>query len=330
MLDTGIEQAQMTQRTPSFNSLRAFEAVARLRSFRKAADELFVTPAAITHQIKALEAQLGIALFVRLSHGIELTPAAEAALPRLQQGFEMIMHAVRDLRDFGQSPRLHVAATPTLASRWMMPRLHRFLAKYPNIDVRMMGSSGQVIHAQPRNHAEGHNAESAQTPDVEIHFSHSKPAGDYVDHLFAVHVVPMAHPKIIDWNAPSRVPDDLRHLTLLHGDGRLHDRSQSTWAKWLKQAGANKVDARRGLQFDHSTLALKAAADGLGVTLAMPLLAAEELSENKVRILFPTVLPLDQSYFVETHASAIDRPEVRAFRAWLLEEAKQDLEFEAG
>lgn len=320
----------MTQRIPSFNSLRAFEAVARLRSFRKAADELFVTPAAITHQIKSLEAQLGIALFVRLSHGIELTPAAEAALPRLQQGFEMIMQAVRDLRDFGQSPRLHVAATPTLASRWMMPRLHRFLSKYPNIDVRLMGSSGQAFHALPRNHAEGHNAESAQTPDVEIHFSQTKPAGEYVDHLFAVHVVPMAHPKIIDWNAPSRVPDDLRHLTLLHGDGRLHDRNQSTWAKWLKQAGALKVDARRGLQFDHSTLALKAAADGLGVTLAMPLLAAEELSENKVRILFPTVLPLDQSYFVETHASAIDRPEVRAFRAWLLEEARQDLEFEAG
>jgi LysR family glycine cleavage system transcriptional activator len=319
----------MTQRTPSFNSLRAFEAVARLRSFRKAADELFVTPAAITHQIKALEAQLGIPLFVRLSHGIELTPAAEAALPRLQQGFEMLLHAVRDLREFGQSPRLNVAVTPTLASRWIMPRLHRFLSKYPNIDVRLM-ASGQAIHTSGRSHAENHNTESAQNPDVEIHFSHTRPSGDYVDHLFAVHVVPMAHPKIIDWSAPSRVPDDLRHLTLLHGDGRLHDRSQSTWAKWLKQAGALQVDARRGLQFDHSTLALKAAADGLGVTLAMPLLAAEELSENKVRILFPTVLPLEQSYFVETNPGEIDRPEVRAFRAWLLEEARQDMDFEAG
>lgn len=300
-----------------------------MRSFRKAADELFVTPAAITHQIKALEAQLGIPLFVRLSHGIELTPAAEAALPRLQQGFEMLLHAVRDLREFGQSPRLNVAVTPTLASRWIMPRLHRFLSKYPNIDVRLM-ASGQAIHTSGRSHPDSHSAESAQNPDVEIHFSHTRPSGEYVDHLFAVHVVPMAHPKIIDGSAASRVPDDLRHLTLLHGDGRLHDRSQSTWAKWLKQAGALQVDARRGLQFDHSTLALKAAADGLGVTLAMPLLAAEELSENKVRILFPTVLPLEQSYFVETNPGEIDRPEVRAFRDWLLEEARQDLEFEAG
>ena len=321
----------MTQRTPSFNSLRAFEAVARLRSFRKAADELFVTPAAITHQIKALEAQLGIMLFVRLSHGIELTPAAEAALPRLQQGFEMVTHAVRDLREFGQSPRLNVAVTPTLASRWIMPRLHRFLSKYPNTDVRLM-ASGQPIHTSNRNysHADNPNAESEQNPDVEIHFSHSRPSGEFVDHLFAVHVVPMAHPKIIDWTVTSRVPDDLRHLTLLHGDARLHDRSQSTWAKWLKHVGALKVDARRGLQFDHSTLALKAAADGLGVTLAMPLLAAEELSENKVRILFPTVLPLDQSYFVATNPGAIDRPEVRAFRDWLVEEARQDMDFEAG
>jgi LysR family glycine cleavage system transcriptional activator len=186
--------------------------------------------------------------------------------------------------------------------------------------------SGQPMHTSARANAEAHGNESMQNPDVEIHFRPTPPEGEYVDHLFAVHVVPMAHPKIIDWNAPSRVPDDLRHLTLLHGDGRLHDRGQSTWAKWLKRAGALKVDARRGLQFDHSTLALKAAADGLGVTLAMPLLAAEELSENKVRILFPTVLPLDQSYFVETNPGSIERPEVRAFRAWLLEEARQDVE----
>jgi LysR family glycine cleavage system transcriptional activator len=207
----------------------------------------------------------------------------------------------------------------------MMPRLHRFLSKYPNIDVRLM-ASGQAIHTSGRSHPESHNAESTQNPDVEIHFSPTRPPGEHVDHLFAVHVVPMVHPKIVDWSLTSRVPDDLRHLTLLHGDGRLHDRSQSTWAKWLKRAGTMKVDPRRGLQFDHSTLALKAAADGLGVTLAMPLLAAQELSENKVRILFPTVLPLEQSYFVETNPGAINRPEVRAFRAWLLQEAQQDVE----
>ncbi|MGH8461906.1 MAG: LysR substrate-binding domain-containing protein [Stenotrophobium sp.] len=303
--------------------MRAFEAVARLRSFRKASDELFVTPAAVTHQIKALEEQLGISLFARFSHGVELTPAAEAALPRLQQGFEMVGQAVRDLRDFGQSPRLTISVTTTLASRWLVPRLERFLSKHPGVDVRILASNRQ---AEPfeRKHQEATHAELMQTPDIEIHFSQGPPAGDIVDPLFSVHVVPMCHPRLVKASPPMLVPDDLRHRTLLHGDSRLTDRSQSTWAKWLKLAGATMVDPRRGLQLDHSTLALEAAADGLGVTLAMPMLAAQELSEGKVCIVFPIALSLAKAYFIVTSTAAIQRPEVSAFRVWLLEEAQLD------
>lgn len=315
----------VSSRNPSFNSLRAFEAVARLRSFRKASDELFVTPAAVTHQIKALEDQLGIALFVRLSHGIELTPPAEAALPRLQQGFETVSQAVRDLRDFGQSPRLTISVTSTLASRWMVPRLESFLSRYPGIDVRILASR-QVIDASDQNHDEDSHTASSQSPDIEIHFSNGPPQGEYVDPLFSVYVVPMCHPRLIESSPPLLTPDDLRHRTLLHGDSRLSDREQSAWAKWLKHAGASMVDARRGLQLDHSTLALEAAADGLGVTLAMPLLASQELSEGKVRVLFPIELPITKSYFVVTSRAAIHRPEVSAFRNWLLEEAQKDTE----
>ena len=299
-----------------------FEAVARLRSFRKAADELFVTPAAVTHQIKALEDQLGIALFVRLSHGIELTPPAEAALPRLQQGFETVSQAVRELRDFGQSPRLTISVTSTLASRWMVPRLESFLSKHPGVDVRILASR-QFVDASAYNH-DGEHLAPSQIPDIEIHFSNGPPPGEYVDPLFSVYVVPMCHPRLIEASPPLLTPDDLRHRTLLHGDSSLSDREQSAWAKWLKHAGATKVDARRGLQLDHSTLALEAAADGLGVTLAMPMLASQELAEGKVKILFPIELPITKSYFVATSRTSIHRPEVSAFRNWLLEEARKD------
>src|SRR5882757_10881540 len=110
-----------SSRLPPLNALRAFEAVARHRSFRKAAEELFVTPAAVTHQIKALEQQLGLNLFERLNRRIELTAAAQAALPLFQQGFESRAAAVSELRSYGQVPHLTVGATPTFVSRWLMP-----------------------------------------------------------------------------------------------------------------------------------------------------------------------------------------------------------------
>jgi LysR family glycine cleavage system transcriptional activator len=207
----------------------------------------------------------------------------------------------------------------------MVPRLESFLSRYPGIDVRILASR-QVIDASDQNHDEDSRPASSQGPDIEIHFSNGPPPGEYVDPLFSVYVVPMCHPRLIESSPPLLTPDDLRHRTLLHGDSRLLDREQSAWAKWLKHAGASLVDARRGLQLDHSTLALEAAADGLGVTLAMPLLASQELAEGKVRVLFPIELPITKSYYVVTSRAAIHRPEVSAFRNWLLEEAQKDAE----
>jgi LysR family glycine cleavage system transcriptional activator len=210
----------------------------------------------------------------------------------------------------------------------MVPRLERFLSKYPGIDVRILASR-QIVDASDHNHDGTAHAASAESPDIEIQFSNGPPAGEFVDPLFSVYVVPMCHPRLIAASPPMVTPDDLRHRTLLHADSRLSDREQSGWAKWLKHAGATQVDPRRGLQLEHSTLALEAAADGLGVTLAMPMLASQELAEGKVQILFPIELPVAKSYFVVTSRSAIHRPEVSAFRSWLLEEAKKDRDLSA-
>lgn len=307
-------------RLPPLNALRAFEAVARHRSFRKAAEELFVTPAAVTHQIKALEEQLGIVLFERLNRRIELTPAAQAALPRFQQGFEALAQAVAELRGHGQAPQLTVGATPTFVSRWMMPRLQHFLSVHPGIDVRVV-ASGQLINPASQDLPSEDAGDSVPDPDIDIRFSNGRPSGDIADLLLTVQVVPMCHPRLLKGPPPLRTPDDLQHQTLLHGDGRLADRTRSTWARWLRHAGASNVDPRRGLQLDHSTLALEAAADGLGVTLAMPSLAAAELAEGKVVVAFPLALPLDKAYYAVTSNAAMGRPEVVAFRKWLIDEA---------
>ena len=307
-------------RLPPLNALRAFEAVARHKSFRKAAEELFVTPAALTHQIKALEELLGFPLFERLARRIELTPPARAALPRFQQGFEALAQAVAELRNHGQAPHLTVGATPTFVSRWLMPRLQSFLTQHPEIDVRLV-ASGQLINASAREIRSEDAAESNVDADIEIRFSNGRPEGQNVDLLFTVEVVPMCHPRLLKGPSPLRKPEDLSHQTLLHGDARVADRTRSAWARWLKRAGVSDVDPRRGLQLDHSTLALEAAADGLGVTLAMPLLAAAELAEGKVAVAFPMTLPLDNAYYSVVPDAAMRRPEVAAFREWLLDEA---------
>ena len=302
------------------NALRAFEAVARHKSFRKAAEELFVTPAALTHQIRSLEKQLGFPLFERLTRRIELTPAAQAALPRFQEGFEALAQGVFELRNHGKAPHLTVGATPTFVSRWLMPRLQRFLTQHPGIDVRLV-ASGQLINASSREIRSEDPTDVSPDTDIDIRFSSVRPDGANVDLLFTVEVVPMCHPRLLEGPPPLKTPEDLSHQTLLHGDARVADRTKSAWARWLRLAGITDVDPRRGLQLDHSTLALEAAADGLGVTLAMPLLASAELNAGKVVVAFPLALPLDNAYYVVTSEAAMARPEVAAFREWLVDEA---------
>lgn len=314
-------------RLPPLNALRTFEAVARHRSFRRAAAELFVTPAAVTHQIRLLEEQLGVELFRRLPRHVELTPAAQSALPVLQKAFELMARSVNELRYFGNTPRLTVRASPTFASRWMMPRLRHFLARHQDIDVRVLGGNLVTSQASTQGAADGSNP--AQEPDIDIRFTQGRPHGSHVDLLFAVDVLPMCHPRLLqDGLHPLKSPSDLHHFTLLHGDSGTEDRSRSIWARWLRQAGVTDVDPRRGLQFDHSTLAMDAASDGLGVTLATPVFAREEMARGEVAVAFPTApmaITLDRSYYAIVNPSSADRPEVASFRQWLLQEAEADL-----
>ena len=309
---------------PSLNALRALEAVARHRSFRRAAEELFVTPAAITHQIKQLEQRLGVQLFKRQNQKISLTEEAEAALPLLQKGFATLAQAVAELRSHQSTPQLTVGVSPTFALRWLMPRLRDFLSAHPGIDVRLAtdrrpAESARKQTAKSRKSADQNDG----APDIDIVFTSEERAEPHAHRLFRVEVMPMCHPQLLNGPHALKAPSDLRHQTLLHGDGRNADRANSTWAHWLRHVGALDVDARRGLQFEHSTLALDAAADGLGVTLASPLLAASELSAGKVVIALQQSLLLDNAYYVVASETSLSRPEVAAFHAWLLDRARQ-------
>lgn len=316
----------MVRRLPPLNSLRAFEAAARHLSFAKAADELSVTPAAISHQVKALEDHLGMRLFHRRNRAVDLTEAGRAALPKLREGFDQLADAIERVRAFKGIGTLEISAAPSLASRWLTPRLHRFIAAHPDIDVRITASSS-LIDVRDDARSVGRAAPVAsptEEADIAIRFGTGRYPGFRADQLLPVSVTAMCSPRLINGEHPLRTPDDLRHHTLLKDDAAYFAEDGLDWDVWLKAAGASGVDTSRGLQFSHSALALEAAADGLGVVLGNPMLAAADLAAGRLVIPFALSLPSSFAYYLVSAEECCDRPDVVAFRDWLRAEAADE------
>ena len=314
----------MTQRLPPLNSLKAFESAARHLSLKLAAQELNVTPAAISHQVKALEDDLGARLFVRLNRGLELTPAARAALPKLSEGFASLAQAVAAMRPQSDSGQVTVSAAPSFATRWLMPHLHRFFVAHPEIDVR--------VSARLRRAKQGGLDSAAERATIDTWLSESDAAilyghGDYpgfrVDKLLSLSVAPICSPQLMHGDHPLQRPQDLQYHTLLHDDtGALYD-GVAFWDVWLKAADAEHIDTGRGSHFSHAVLALEAANDALGVVATFPVLAAAELKGGRLILPFALRVPLQSAYYLVCSEAALTRPAVKAFRDWLLTEAAQ-------
>lgn len=315
----------MTVPLPPLNALRAFEAAARLMSFRKAAEELNVTPAAISHQLKTLEDYLGVRLFRRANRRVELTAAARAAAPYLQAGFKAIADGVEHLRQAENSNVLTVSAAPAFAGKWLMPRLHRFVSRYPQLDVRISArmraphgrSTNMPVRIDP-------NDATLADADVAIRFGDGNFPGLEVERLLALTVAPMLSPRLLE-SSPHELarPDDLRHFTLLHDDTGYFRSARLNWDCWLQAAGATQVDTSHGVHFSHANLAIDAAVDGLGVVLSLAALADADLAAGRLLMPFELSIPADYSYYIVCDPEDHERPAIAAFRAWLLEEARR-------
>jgi LysR family transcriptional regulator, glycine cleavage system transcriptional activator len=315
----------MTERLPPLNALKAFESAARHLSFKRAAEELSVTPAAISHQIKALEDYVGAALFQRLSRGLELTPAASAALPKLSEGFGALADAVAHMRPQPDSGELTVSVAPSLAVRWLMPRLHRFFAAQPDLDVRINARTRLVNKRGQDNAVERATVETwLENSDVAILYGHGDYTGFRFDNLFALTLAPICSPQLVHGENPLRRPQDLLSHTLVHDDtGALYD-GVPFWDVWLKAAGVDGVDTSHGSHFSQPALALEAASDALGVVATFPVLAAAELAVGRLILPFELQVPLKSAYYLVCPDSSMRRPAVTAFRDWLLAEAAHE------
>jgi LysR family glycine cleavage system transcriptional activator len=311
----------MATRLPPLNALKAFEAAARHLSVKKAAIELNVTPAAVSHQIRMLEDYLGVQLFHRYNRALELTDAARASLPKLREGFECLVQAVERLRSHVSGGVLTVSAAPSFAARWLMPRLHRFIAAHPEVDVRVSARMRRVSVDGKGDVAERATVEAwLDDSDIAILYGRGNYPGLWVKRLLDLTITPICSPQLLTGEHPLRQPEDLVHHMLLHDDtGDLYD-NQPFWDVWLAAAGVQGVDPRRGPHFSHAVLAFEAAIDAVGVVASFPVLAVEDMAAGRLVAPFDLHVPLVSAYYLVCQESAASRPAVTLFRDWLLAE----------
>jgi len=300
----------MSNRLPPLNALRAFEVSARLRSFSRAAEELNVTPAAISHQIKGLEEYLGTRLFNRANRTLMLTQEGQTLLPGIRRGFSAFHDAMEAFGLHDETGLLNVAVTPSFASRWLVPRLESFNKAHPEIDIRMTTSMGLIDY--DRDGIEiGVRYGGGEYPDL------------VVEPLLSHDILPVCSPRLLSGGRKLEKPEDLAQFTLLHDDGHRHVEMFPDWGMWLKAAGVTNVDASHGLRFDNASAAQGAAVEGLGVALGRTTLISDDLAAGRLICPLDLTLHSEFAYWVVYPENRIKRPKVAAFRDWLVEEARR-------
>lgn len=294
----------MARRLPPLNALRAFEAAARHLSFTRAAEELNVTQAAISHQIRTLEDTLGVSLFRRLNRGLLLTEAGQAFLPPLTGAFDAIAAAAERMKASDGAGPLTISTMASFAAKWLVPRLPRFQQRHPHIDV-LLSTSSQLVDFD------------RQDVDLAIRFGRGSWPGLKSYRLMGETIFPVASPALRDGPPPLAAPEDLGRVVLLHDDFHIG------WPIWLEAARVARADIRRGPRFTDSALVLQAAIAGHGVALARGALAAEDLAAGRLVKLFDLDLPSEVAYYAVAPERHFARPKVAAFHEWLQEEARE-------
>ncbi len=319
----------VNSRLPSVNALRAFVAAARHSSFKKAAAELHVTPAAVSHQVKALEEELGIALFRRFANGLALSPRGASLLPGLERGFEQLASAVDALRQSVEPNRLDVAVAPSFAARWLLPRLHTFMERHPEIDVRISAAENLIERdGAGRGAPAGGDAAAEERQGVAIAFGRGDYPGYRVEPLISPQLALFCAPKLLKGKHPLKHPDDLRHQTLLHDDTPFFSGDTSNWNVWFEHASPGAfASAKRVVHVSHAVLALDAAVDGLGVALSLAPLALLDVRAGRLVVPFGPSITSEWGYYLltpNTAAGSGERTHIALFREWLLDEARKD------
>ena len=299
----------MKPRHPApLNALRAFEAAGRSLSFQAAATELFVTPAAVSHQVKRLEAYLGVQLFRRNFRSVELTAAGARLAASLGELFGQLDTAL-EAATAPVAADLRISTMESFAAKWLAPRLHRFHQDCPDVRVRI--ETGNELTDFVRNRI-----------DVSIRYGPGGYTGVLAERLMDAPVFPVCAPALMsDTRRPLTGPNDLMHHTLLHDESAIARAGVPNWSAWLQASGATLADASRGPVFASIYLAQEAAVAGHGVALGVAPLVEEDLQRGRLAKPFELSLPNAYAFWIVRRSDAGTNPAVDAFCRWLLKEA---------
>jgi len=300
----------MLRHIPGLQSLKAFDASARHLNFTRAAQELNVTPAAVSHQIKELEESLGVTLFQRTSRHMQLTRQGQILKPAVSDALEGLTRALQRIRQSDNPMRVQVTASPSIAAKWLVPRLDRFLDSVPGADVRIDVSSDPLDFDR-------------EDIDVAIRFGDGVYPGLNVEKLFHDTLFPVCSPELLKGAKRLREPRDLLQFTLIHMEWEAQGAVWPNWRMWMKAAGVKDFNDTRGLHFSQTSLAIQAAIDGHGVALGDSTLVGDDLAAGRLVKPFELSLrsPAQFAYHLITRQDTADRPMTKAFRNWILAEA---------
>jgi DNA-binding transcriptional LysR family regulator len=288
---------------PPLSALQAFETIARRKSFSLAAEELHLTPSAVSHQVAKLEGLLNVRLFERSARGVELTPAGQQYLQRVASALGAINSATEDLKH-GVQDTLYVHSSPSFASLWLMPRIARFAERHPNISLMLSAS-----HV--------HSDFQLGQMDIDIRYGLPNWPNLEVEPVFTEKILPLASPEFIRTHA-LHTPEDLLRVPLIQSSVNV-----AQWPDWFSRFGEGLRPERMGLRFDRAMMSLDAAVQKLGVALESASLGQALIATGKLQPVFEDHLSMEvQAHFMVYPARHGSRPEVKSFVEWLREEAR--------
>jgi LysR family glycine cleavage system transcriptional activator len=302
--------------------LRAFEAAGRHLSFSRAADELHVTQSAVSRHVRALEDALGQRLFRRTGRAVALTPEGGRYFAALRDCFDHMDEATRGLRRARQEPILTVDILPTLATRWLIPRLPSFTDAHPRVEVRMITSIRPVdlaredIDVAIRVGLPPDTPAPPDAPRIDLVMT-TEWAGLRAARLFDDVLVAVCSRRLLEPGPPLRRPDDLRYHVLLHTASRPH-----AWPDWLRAVGHPGIKPRDEISYGHFFMTLQAASEGRGVAVIPEILLANDLATGNLVMPFPHRVASAGAYYLLYRAEQADVPKVRLFKEWILAAAE--------
>ncbi|WP_144209826.1 transcriptional regulator GcvA [Shewanella donghaensis] len=300
----------MSRRLPPLNAVKAFEAAARHLSFTRAAEELFVTQAAVSHQIKALEDYLGLKLFRRKNRSLLLTEEGQSYFLDIKDIFIQLGESTERLLARSAIGSLTVSMSPSFAIQWLVPRLAKFSEKNPDIDVRIKAVDSEADSL-------------TDDVDVAIYYGQGNWAGLRADKLRNEVLIPVCSPLLLNGPKPLNKPSDLKNHTLLH------DSSRHNWQAWFRKCGISEINVNSGPIFSHSSLVLQAAAHGQGVALGYSVLARPDIKAGRLVCPFSEVLVSKDAYYLVCQQNHSELGKVAAFREWMVdmfaEESRSEL-----